>query len=87
MSYKPRTKKNSGVLNVQPKLKIGQPGDKYEREADAVADRVTKMNDGKKARDNLDLTTVCKRRDDPSLGDSVGDDDRPCYQRYSANTH
>ncbi len=25
---------------IQPKLRIGQPGDKYEREADAVADRV-----------------------------------------------
>ncbi len=25
---------------IQPKLKIGQPGDKYEKEADAVADRV-----------------------------------------------
>lgn len=27
-------------LRVQPKLEIGQPNDKYEREADAVADRV-----------------------------------------------
>lgn len=26
--------------NIQPKLKIGQPGDKYEREADSVADQV-----------------------------------------------
>lgn len=28
---------------LQPKLKIGQPGDKYEREADAVADQVMMM--------------------------------------------
>ncbi len=28
---------------IQPKLKIGQPGDKYEQEADAVADRVMSM--------------------------------------------
>lgn len=27
-------------LGIQPKLTIGQPGDKYEREADAMADRV-----------------------------------------------
>lgn len=27
-------------VSVQPKLAIGQPGDKYEREADAMADRV-----------------------------------------------
>lgn len=30
---------------IQPKLKIGQPGDKYEREADEVADRVIRMSD------------------------------------------
>lgn len=32
-------------LAIQPKLKIGQPGDKYEREADAVAQRVMKMGE------------------------------------------
>ena len=31
-------------LKLQPKLKIGQPGDKYEQEADAVADRVMMMS-------------------------------------------
>lgn len=30
---------------IQPKLKIGKPGDKYEREADAVADRVMRMSE------------------------------------------
>lgn len=30
---------------IQPKLKIGQPGDKYEQESDAVADRVMRMSD------------------------------------------
>ena len=30
---------------IQPKLTIGQPGDKYEREADRVADLVTSMPD------------------------------------------
>jgi len=30
---------------IQAKLKIGKPGDKYEQEADAVADRVMRMRD------------------------------------------
>ncbi len=30
---------------IQPKLKVGQPGDKYEQEADAVADRIMKMSE------------------------------------------
>jgi hypothetical protein len=30
---------------VQPRLKVGKPGDEYEKEADAVADRVMAMND------------------------------------------
>jgi hypothetical protein len=29
---------------IRPKLKIGQPGDKYEQEADAVADKVMRMS-------------------------------------------
>ncbi len=36
---------NVPAPTIQPKLKIGQPGDKYEREADAVADRVMRMSD------------------------------------------
>ncbi len=32
---------HSGI--VQAKLRIGQPGDKYEEEADRVADRVMRM--------------------------------------------
>jgi outer membrane protein OmpA-like peptidoglycan-associated protein len=35
---------------VQPKLKIGEPGDRYEREADAVADRVMRMREGESLR-------------------------------------
>lgn len=33
----------TGNRAIQAKLEIGQPNDKYEKEADAVADRVTKM--------------------------------------------
>ncbi len=44
----PEKKKNQNGFGqssgIQPKLRIGQPGDKYEREADAVADRVMKVN-------------------------------------------
>ena len=36
--FKPQS--TAGRASIQPKLKIGQPGDKYEQEADAVADRV-----------------------------------------------
>ncbi|MFZ2899302.1 MAG: DUF4157 domain-containing protein [Saprospiraceae bacterium] len=35
-----RTSAVSGQPFFQPKLKVGRPGDKYEREADATADRV-----------------------------------------------
>ncbi len=31
-------------LVLQPKLKIGQPGDKYEQQADAMADRIMRMS-------------------------------------------
>ncbi len=33
---------------LQAKLKIGQPGDKYERQADAMADRIMRMGAGEK---------------------------------------
>lgn len=46
--------KQSKELNrlpfFQPKLKVGQPGDKYEREADAVADRVMRMGESESLR-------------------------------------
>lgn len=45
LGYKTKTKRETGSTTVQPKLKIGQPGDKYEQEADAVADRVMRMSD------------------------------------------
>ncbi len=35
---------------LQPKLKVGQPGDKYEIEADRVADRVMRMSEGEPIR-------------------------------------
>ena len=34
---------NSGSIKIQPKLKVNTPGDKYEREADAMAERVMRM--------------------------------------------
>lgn len=41
--------------SIQPKLTIGQPGDKYEREADAVADRVMRMPDPQLQRQTSEL--------------------------------
>ena len=41
-NYQTKQKERIGAI-VQPKLKIGQPGDKYEQEADAVADKVMNM--------------------------------------------
>lgn len=35
---------------IQPKLTIGQPGDRYEREADAAANRVMQMGEGESIR-------------------------------------
>lgn len=43
-------KNNNNDRYIQPKLKIGQPGDKYEREADTVADRVMRMPEGESIR-------------------------------------
>ncbi len=37
--------KSSGGFFVQPKLNVGQPGDKYEQEADRVADQVMAQTD------------------------------------------
>ncbi len=39
-----QTKESYSGARFQPKLKIGQPGDKYEQEADAVADQVMRMS-------------------------------------------
>lgn len=44
-SYQTKTEKKRSTQAIQPKLKIGQPGDKYEQEADAVADRVMRMSE------------------------------------------
>lgn len=33
----------SPIPNIQPKLKIGQPNDKYEQEADRIADQIIRM--------------------------------------------
>jgi hypothetical protein len=45
---------NSGNdLRVQPKLQINQPGDQYEQEADAMADKVMRMNDNELGRSSF----------------------------------
>jgi hypothetical protein len=42
--YSIKAYSNIKTPKFQPKLRIGQPDDKYEQEADAVADKVMKMN-------------------------------------------
>jgi len=37
-------KNDKGKLTIQPKLTIGQPNDKYEQEADRIADQVMKIS-------------------------------------------
>jgi len=39
-----KSKSQRPKINVQPKLSINTPGDKYEQEADAMADRVMRMS-------------------------------------------
>ncbi len=47
LQFKPLVKESHFHPRLQPKLKIGQIGDIYEQEADAVADRVMRMADSK----------------------------------------
>lgn len=47
---KPFPKTSTPKQAIQTKLKIGQPGDKYEQEADVVADRVMRMSEVKSLR-------------------------------------
>ena len=62
----------SGVL--QAKLKIGQPGDKYEQEADRVADQVMRMPD----------SNVSRQEDEEEVqGKPVADQITPLVQRQS----
>ncbi|UCH96486.1 MAG: hypothetical protein JSV88_06460 [Candidatus Aminicenantes bacterium] len=50
----------SGV--IQPKLKIGQPNDKYEQEADRVADQVMRMPETKGSLVNGHSSLVQKKK-------------------------
>ncbi len=40
-------------LFFQPKLTVNAPGDEYEQEADAMADKVMRMSDGKDTRETF----------------------------------
>lgn len=56
----------SGTL--QAKLKIGQPGDVYEKEADMVADQVMRMPEPQKASaDNLHIQRACPKCEENEL--------------------
>ena len=45
LQFKQLKRENSRPPHLQAKLKVGRPGDKYEHEADAAADRVLRMTD------------------------------------------
>ena len=47
---KPLSEKSNPLQAIQPKLKVGQPGDKYEQEADTIANRVMRMSDNESLR-------------------------------------
>ena len=40
-------KSRQALKNIQPKLKVGSPGDRYEQEADAVAEKVMELDHNK----------------------------------------
>ena len=46
---------------LQPKLTIGQPYDKYEQEADRVAEQVLRMPDPGVPQSNTRMATSCQR--------------------------
>ena len=45
LSFKTIAEQQATTNKIQPKLKIGKPGDKYEKAADAVADKVMMMSE------------------------------------------
>ena len=45
LATKQLCERSARALSIQAKLKIGQPGDKYEQEADSVAERVMAMSE------------------------------------------
>jgi hypothetical protein len=53
---------------VQPKLKVGQPDDQYEREADYVADQVMRMPEPGVCGDSSDLLREISRTSDRGMG-------------------
>jgi hypothetical protein len=55
------------ILPIQAKLTIGQPGDKYEQEADSIADRVMAMPERKLAKLNV-TNSLQTRSIQPNIG-------------------
>ena len=55
---KPFFPKSNDTAFFQPKLKVGQPGDKYEKEADAVANKVVSKGENTPTIQNKEITSV-----------------------------
>jgi len=79
---------------IQPKLKIGQPNDKYEQEADRVADRVMRMpepkqslvNSGSSLENRVQRQSTCpecteKEEEETVQSKSISDQITPLVQR------
>jgi len=49
---------------IQTKLKVNNPGDVYEHEADKIADQVMKMSSSSESKPNLISSTIHNERSD-----------------------
>jgi hypothetical protein len=66
---------------IQPKLKIAAPKDKYEQEADCVADRVMRMPEPKQSLVNEHSTLVQRQSSPEDIADQMGQEFRAARRR------
>ncbi|MUV57941.1 DUF4157 domain-containing protein [Halogeometricum sp. CBA1124] len=59
---------------IQPTLAVGRPDDRYEREAERVAERVVKTDDIATPRDGRGASEVCPAADSPTVRRVTGSD-------------
>lgn len=66
---------------IQPKLRIGAPNDRYEQEADRVADRVMRMPEPSVQRQAECSGPTCNEEEEQIQTKSIGDQITPLIQR------
>jgi hypothetical protein len=69
-------------LGIQPKLQINQPGDQYEQEADAMADKVMRMSDNDVAQNSYKTSTATIQR---KCAECEKEDEEKKVQRKESN--